>query len=197
MPLVRYLTHPQVQIDPAVSVPQWGLSDIGRARTKALADSGRLQATSLIICSAEKKAIETAKIIATSLGLALHVREAMHENDRTATGFLVPPEFEAVADQFFAQPTDSIRGWERAVDAQARIVREVEAVLAAPVQGPDRGDVLFVGHGAVGTLLYCHLAGVAIDRRHDQPAGGGNYFTFERDCRRVVHGWRAMETADF
>lgn len=28
----------------------------------------------------------------------------MHENDRSATGFLPPPEFEAVANQFFANP---------------------------------------------------------------------------------------------
>ena len=30
--IVRYLTHPQVQIDPDVPVPQWGLSPVGRAR---------------------------------------------------------------------------------------------------------------------------------------------------------------------
>ena len=190
MPLVRYLTHPQVQIDPAVPVPQWGLSQFGRARTAALAASGRLTGTSLIISSAEKKAIETATIIATAHGRPVQIRDAMHENDRSATGFLVPSEFEAVADQFFARPTESIRGWERAIDAQARIVREVETVLASPTEG----DILFVGHGAVGTLLYCHLAEVAIDRRYDQPAGGGNYFTFERDSRRVVHSWRSMES---
>lgn len=27
--IVRYLTHPQVQIDPDVPVPQWGLSSVG------------------------------------------------------------------------------------------------------------------------------------------------------------------------
>ena len=190
MPLVRYLTHPQVQIDPAVPVPQWGLSQIGRARTTAFAASGGLKGTSLVVSSAETKAVETAEILAAKLGLAAQVRKAMHENDRSATGFLVPSEFEAVADQFFARPTESIRGWERAIDAQARIVREVETVLASPTEG----DILFVGHGAVGTLLYCHLAKVAIDRRYDQPAGGGNYFTFERDGCRVLHSWRSMES---
>ncbi len=192
MSLVRYLTHPQVQIDPAVPVPQWGLSEIGRARTTALAASGTLTGTSLLISSAEKKAVETAEILAAKLGLAAQVRKAMHENDRSTTGFLVPSEFETVADQFFARPSENIRGWERAVDAQARIVREIKAALASPTEG----DVLFVGHGAVGTLLYCHLADVAIDRRYDQPAGGGNYFTFDRDSRRILHSWRSMETAD-
>jgi hypothetical protein len=64
----------------------------------------------------------------------------MHENDRSATCFLEPNEFEAVADQFFAQSLVSVRGWERAIDAQFRIVREVEAVLAIGLTG----DVLFV-----------------------------------------------------
>ena len=187
--IVRYLTHPQVQIDPDVPVPQWGLSPVGRTRTEALANASWLARTTQIVSSGERKAIETAEIIAGPLGLMIEIREAMHENDRSATGFLKPAEFEEVADQFFAQPDRSVRGWERAIDAQARIVREAEAVLAR-----DRpGDVLFVGHGAVGTLLFCHTAGQAIDRRHDQSAGGGHVFAFTRDGRKILHGWRRLE----
>lgn len=187
--LVRYLTHPQVQIDPAIPVPSWGLSEVGRARTQAIAGTGRLSGTTQIICSGERKAIETAEIIAAKLNVEVEVREAMHENDRSATGFLVPDEFEAVANQFFAQPDISIRGWERAIDAQSRIVREVELVLARHRPG----DVLFVGHGGVGTLLYCHYSGFAIDRTHDQPAGGGFVFAFAAESRRVQHSWCRLE----
>jgi len=184
MSIVRYLTYPQVQIDPDVPVPQWGLSPVGCARTEAVAHAGWLARTTQVISSGERKAIETAEIIAGPLGIMIDIREAMHENDRSATGFLKPAEFEAVADQFFAQPHLSVRGWERAVDAQARIVREAEAVLARK----RHGDVLFVGHGAVG-----HIAGHPIDRVHDQPAGGGHVFAFTRDARHVLHGWRKME----
>ena len=187
--IVRYLTHPQVQIDPDVPVPQWGLSPVGRARTETAAMAGWLANTTQIISSGERKAIETAEIIAGQLGVMIEIREAMHENDRSATGFLKPAEFETVADQFFAQPHLSVRGWERAVDAQARIVREAEAVLSRNRPG----DVLFVGHGAVGTLLFCHMAGHPIDRRYDQPAGGGHVFAFTRDERQIVHGWRRLE----
>jgi broad specificity phosphatase PhoE len=187
--LIRYLTHPQVKIDPAVPVTSWSLSAVGRTRTETLANTGWLSGTTQVISSGERKAIETAEIIAGKLKVAVEVRETMHENDRSATGFLPPNEFEAVADQFFAQPFVSIRGWERAIDAQFRIVRDVEQVLAR-----DRaGDVLFVGHGAVGTLLFCHYAGVAIDRAHDQSAGGGHWFAFVEDGRRVLHPWRRME----
>ena len=187
--LVRYLTHPQVNIDPAIPVPSWGLSEIGRIRAEAIGSTRQLSRTARIICSGERKAIETAEIIAARLNVAVEIRWAMHENDRSATGFLVPDEFQAVADQFFAQPEISIRGWERAVDAQSRIVREVEDVLARD----EPGDILFVGHGGVGTLLYCYYSGVAIDRAYDQPAGGGCFFAFTKEARRVQHSWRPLE----
>ncbi len=187
--IVRYLTHPQVAIDPVVPVPEWRLSPLGRARTAALAASGALAGTTRVISSAEMKAIETAEILALALGIAIDIREATHENDRSATGFLPPAEFEVVADQFFADPTTSIRGWERALDAQSRIVRGVDAALAHPAVG----DILFVGHGGVGTLLLCHVAGLPIARQHDQPAGGGSIFAFECATRRLLHGWQTIE----
>jgi broad specificity phosphatase PhoE len=188
---IRSLTHPQVKIEPAIPVPSWGLSEVGRTRTETLATAGWLSGTTQVISSGERKAIETAEIIGGILNVAIEVREAMHENDRSATGFLPSDEFETVATEFFAQPLMSIRGWERAIDGQLRIVREVELVLARN----RAGDVLFVGHGAVGTLLFCHYSGFAIDRAYDQPAGGGHYFAFVKDGRRVLHPWRRMEYA--
>lgn len=112
----------------------------------------------------------------------------MHENDRSATGYLDQSAFEAAADAFFAEPEVSFKGWERAVEAQARVLAEVRAVLACP-----RAEaVVFVGHGGVGTLLYCALAGLPIARRHDQ-TGGGSYFAFDSVALRPHHGWRAIE----
>lgn len=142
-----------------------------------------------IVSSAERKAMETTEILATHLRLAIEVRERMHENDRSATGFLPPPEFEAVADQFFANPHESVRGWERAIDAQHRTVSEVEVVL----RSNDADDIAFVGHGGVGTLLLLSLSGKEISRQADQPAGGGNYFAYDIGAARVVRGWRLID----
>jgi broad specificity phosphatase PhoE len=186
---VFYLTHPQVSIDPAVPIQSWSLSPVGRKRTETFARARRFKSPLRIISSGERKALETANIIAGELNITVEVRETMHENDRSATGFLPPDEFEMLADRFFAHPAVSVRGWERAVDAQARIVREAERVLTEDFGG----DVLFVGHGAVGTLLLCHYCGLAIDGVHDQPTGGGNYFVLFKESRRVVHRWRRME----
>lgn len=187
---IRYLSHPQVLIDPAKPIPEWSLNDVGAKRVLALAGSGALAGTEHVISSAETKAVETASPLAEALQCRLEIREAMHENDRTATGFLPPAEFEAVADQFFASPDVSVRGWETAKSAQDRIVKEVkECLLSCPT-----GDVLFVGHGGVGTLLLCYLSGLPIGREHDQgPGGGGCYFEFSQHRSAPNLRWRPLE----
>jgi broad specificity phosphatase PhoE len=188
---VRYLTHPQVIIDPLKDVRNWSLNPVGTARVTALAARlGCLSKTQRIISSDETKALETATPLASMLGVEIEVRPLMHENDRSATGFLPPLEFEAVADRFFAEPFKSVRGWETAEEAQRRIVAEVDASL----DGHQDGDVLFVGHGGVGTLLFCALSENAIDRRFDQGAGGGGcWFQFDLRSRRPLQAWRPME----
>ncbi|TIT64531.1 MAG: histidine phosphatase family protein [Mesorhizobium sp.] len=189
MSIAYYITHPQVQIDATIPVPDWGLSDIGRARAHAMLDQPWIASIARVVSSGERKAVETAEVLGRHLDLAVQVRERMHENDRSATGFLPPPEFEAVADRFFANPHESIRGWERAIDAQQRIVSEVEAVLDAG----GAGDIALVGHGGVGTLLLVSLSGSRISRDADQPAGGGNYFAYDIGARRLIHGWRPID----
>ena len=133
--------------------------------------------------------METAEPLARALGITPRFRAGMHENDRSATGFLPRARFEALADRFFADPDVPVMGWETARAAQTRIVTEVSHTLDAH-RG---GDLLFVGHGAVGTLLFCALSGLDIDRRNDQPDGGGQCFAFEIGTRRVIHGWQPME----
>lgn len=171
-----YLTHPEVRIDPEVPVPDWGLSEIGRAQATHAAELPFAREIRHVVSSADTKAVETAAIFAVALGLPVRTVAAMHENDRSATGFLPPPEFEMVADAFFAEPDHSVRGWERAIDARARIVAAVKTALT---ELPDADPVLFAGHGAVGTLLKCHLLGSPISRAHDQ-TGGGHWYRFEK-----------------
>jgi broad specificity phosphatase PhoE len=184
-----YITHPQVLIDPDTPVPDWGLSERGRERAGLAAASRWASTLSRIVSSEERKAIETAEILSGGRLLA-EVHPAMGENDRSATGFLAPPDFEKAADWFFAHPQESFHGWEKAIDTQARIVSAVEAVLAThDAEKP----IAFVGHGGVGTLLKCHLAGRPISRTGDQPGGGGNLFAFRLADRAVTCDWTPME----
>jgi broad specificity phosphatase PhoE len=190
MATAYYLTHPQVVIDPAVPVKEWVLSATGRSRAAAAARSAWVNRVSRIVTSAERKAIETGAIVGGALGIAPESDGRFDENDRSAAGFLPPDEFEAVADAFFAVPAKSAFGWERAIDAQRRIVAAVDHIL----NNGTTGDILFVGHGAVGTLLLCHCAGLRIARQHDQPAGGGNLFAFDIPSRGLIFGWRPAES---
>lgn len=185
-----YITHPQVKIDPDIPVPRWGLSDMGKARS--LEAASRLWARQLrrLVSSDETKAMETAAILAEAAGISFEIAENLHENDRSTTGFLPPDAFEAAADQFFADPFESFRGWERAADAQARIVAAVTGILD---QHDPRLPIAFIGHGGVGTLLKCHLLGAPIARSHDQPGGGGNLYRFSLADRAVSCDWTPME----
>ncbi|WP_432519881.1 histidine phosphatase family protein [Kineococcus sp. SYSU DK006] len=192
--IVHVVSHPEVQVDPAVPVPQWGLSRAGHQRLQRLLEVPWAQQASFVASSAERKALQTAQAVAGVSGCTVHVDAELGENDRSATGFLPPQEFEALADAFFAEPERSVRGWETAADAQRRIVRAVDRVLdrARPVAGvPEDGSVVIVTHGGVGTLLQCALRGVAIDRRFDQP-GQGSWYAFDASTRRVAHGWRRL-----
>jgi broad specificity phosphatase PhoE len=185
-----FLTHPDVLIDPTVPVPDWPLSQRGRDRMTRTLSLPWVRGICAIWCSTERKARNGAAILANHLNLPVTDLPGLGENDRSATGYLPKDEFEAVADRFFAHPAQSVRGWERATDAQARIVAAVNHVLTASAEG----DIAIVSHGGVGTLLLCHIRGDAISRQHDQPAtNGGNYFAFDVETRQVHHGWRSIE----
>jgi broad specificity phosphatase PhoE len=172
---VIFLTHAEVDIDPSVPVTDWALSAQGRARHMQFSTAPALADVSTIYASHERKAVEAAEIVAAKAGLTVRRVKALGENDRTSTGYLARDAFEGAADLFFARPDDSIRGWERARAAQARIVAAVGTILALD---DTSGSVLIVAHGAVGALLRCHLLGIGITRAEDQTAGGGCWFTF-------------------
>lgn len=178
-----FLTHAEVVVDPEVPIESWGLSVAGRRRAAAAHRLAWSPDVGRIVSSAERKAEETAAVLARAVGRGpdVEVEPALGEIDRSATGYLPPAEFEAVVDAFFARPDESVRGWERAVDAQARIVAAVRALTRT-------GDVTVVSHGAVGALLLADLRGVPISRALDQP-GMGSVFTFDPRRWRACSGW--------
>jgi broad specificity phosphatase PhoE len=188
---VYFITHPNVVISRDVPVPRWPLSELGRRRMHEGLSQPWVRNISAVYCSDEQKAIDGAQILASHLSLPITTIAELGENDRSATGFLPPDEFERVATEFFSNPTTSVRGWERAVDAQSRVVSAVEQVIR---DDKTSGAIAFVSHGAVGTLLYCHLTGRPIDRRWDQPPnGGGNYLHLRTDAPGECSWWRPFD----
>jgi broad specificity phosphatase PhoE len=192
MPAVHFITHPEVTIDPSVPVPAWPLSATGLQRVERLLERPWIMAVRTVFSSAERKAADMARMMADRLGLSPVILDGLGENDRSSTGYLPKTEFETVADAFFARPEASVRGWERANDAQRRIVMAVDRALA---MASADGDVAIISHGGVGALLLCHLKRAPISRAEDQPGhGGGNAYSFDAATRRLLTGWRSIET---
>ena len=191
MRIVYFITHPEVTIDPGVPVPDWSLSPAGLQRMHRVLEQRWLSGVRSIFSSCEPKARDAAGILADHLRLSPVTINALGENDRSATGYLPKADFAAVADQFFARPGDSVRGWERAIDAQHRVRDAVDRAIALAQCG---GEIAIVSHGGVGALLLCHLKQVPISRSEDQPGdGGGNLYCFDAEGRRLLSGWCRME----
>jgi len=188
---IIFISHPNVVVSPEVSVPQWPLSEVGLKRMHDALQQPWVSQISAVYCSCEQKAIDGAKILAEHLSLQFVSLANLGENDRSSTGFLPSAEFEQVADEFFAKPESSVRGWETASNAQTRIVK---AVMSIADSDQSSASIAIVSHGAVGTLLYCYLAGEVISRRWDQPPNnGGNYYFFQTRPKRVFSWWQPID----
>ena len=142
-----FLTHPEVVIDPDQPVPEWPLNATGRARMERFAERLADRDVSAVYASTERKAMDGAAIVAERLGFSYDTDTDLGENDRSSTGFLAPPEFWDVVREFFGNPHESIRGWERAIDAQTRIVNAIGRILR---EDETSGDIVVVSHGGVG-----------------------------------------------
>lgn len=196
MAVLRYLSHPQVAIDPGLPVPRWSLSRDGRERMLAMCGPDWLETTTAIVSSSETKACEAAAILGAALGLLPEVDPALDEIDRSATGYVPHARHEALTDAFFARPDDSAEGWERARDVTARGMAALRHHVARHLASDAKtasGDLLLIGHGAIGTLTMCALAGIAPERRHDQPSGGGAIWAASLPDLVLIHRWRPAE----
>jgi len=193
MTSIIFLTHPEVVIDPNVPIPEWPLNATGRGRAQHFAEFLAGGNVSAVYASAERKAMDGGAIIADRLGLPYRVVEELGENDRSSTGYIAPPEFWEVVGEFFARPHESIRGWERAIDAQTRIV---EAVSRIAREEETKGDIVIVSHGGVGCLLTAYLQGVEIGKesRPSHP-GGGCFLVIDRESLRIQRDWSVIEEA--
>jgi broad specificity phosphatase PhoE len=187
MTTIYYIAHPDVMKSPDVPVPRWPLSARGRERMAALLVRPWVAGVGAVYCSDEQKALDGAAILGAHLGLSPVVVGELGEVDRSSTGYLPEAEHAAAARLLFERPDESTRGWETAHQAQERIVRAMDGVIAAH-RLP--GDIAIVAHGAVGVFLLCHLKGVPISMAEAQPGrDGGYYYAFDAATRAVRHGW--------
>jgi broad specificity phosphatase PhoE len=192
MTTVYYISHPDFIIDPAVPIPHWDLSERGQQRLDVMLTQPWIKEIQKVFCSAEQKAKTTARRIAQYLDLQEIILDALGEIDRSATGFLQRAELEPVVEAFYAHPEQSIRGWERAVDAQQRVLRAIKHILDA---SSGSHTIAIIGHGTVGTLLLSNIKSILINRS-DAPPGQGYYYAFDGETRNLIHAWKPIDLVE-
>lgn len=190
MPNLHFITHPEVVIDPNTPVPEWHLSDKGIGRMKALLDKPWVSNIDIVYSSDEQKAKDGAGILSQHLSIDYFIESQLGEIDRSSTGFVGGDAFWEIVKEFYAHPNESVRGWEKAVDAQQRIIKAVEAII----EKHDAQNITIVSHGAVGALYLGYLKNQPISMELEQPgSGGGNYFVLDTLTKQLVENWQSID----
>jgi broad specificity phosphatase PhoE len=148
--------HSLPQIRPDAPARSWPLCDEGRRRCTPLARRLADYAPTAIMASVEPKAVETAQIVAATLGLPYETQEGLHEHERNNAGFLEADAFEHAVRGLFARPDDLVFGRETARQAQDRFTLAIQHVHARHREG----TVAVVAHGTVMALFVARHAGV-------------------------------------
>ena len=124
----------------------WPLSERGEQQAKLLAAQPFWEDVKAIITSDEQKAIATVKDVAFERGIRLRMHNGLRELRRTP-GWL--EEYDARVLEVFQKPALNIGGWERAADAQARMLTTLDELI----RQFDSAPFAVVSHGMVLALL--------------------------------------------
>lgn len=150
------MRHSQPEIEHSIPAATWSLSELGRRRAESMAAHLHGYRANLIWCSAEPKAVETAEIVGSVLGVPIRVKDGLEEHHRHNVPFFpTTQEFEQAVDEFISQPSRLVLGTETARQACARFTGAIEAVLEA-----DSADAIAITHGTVMTLYLAKVADI-------------------------------------
>ena len=128
----------------------WGLGTEGRSRCVLLSEKLMAHEPRVIVSSLERKAVETAEIVAERLGKTFETVVGLHEQDRSNLNeILGDAEFEGTISALFDWPDQLVMGRETGAQARDRFVGSVENVLE---KWPG-GNVVIIAHGTVMTLF--------------------------------------------
>jgi broad specificity phosphatase PhoE len=144
------MRHAQPKVTPGIPARLWPLTPEGRYEALQLARclAADDQPTSLY-ASPERKAQETAQLIAQHLNLPLETVADLREHEREHVPFLDRYAWEATITAFFSHPTELIFGEESAHQALQRFEVAVEKIIANALHG----NLTLVTHGTVMALF--------------------------------------------
>lgn len=145
-----FVRHALPEVNPGSAPATWELGDRGREDCVLLAHHlARLALAPVVFASRERKAEQTAAVLALRLGLAVRLDDRLGEVERSPAW---DDDYEASARRYLA--TGVREGWERPEAVCARFGAAVEDALASQ----PRGDVLIVNHGLAMTLYLADRA---------------------------------------
>ena len=141
--------HAMPEVTPGLASTLWPLSAAAREDCVLLAHALPPVLAPLIYTSPERKALETAAVVALRRGLEVVTDPGLREVDRPATW---DDDYREAAARYLADGGRD--GWEPAAAVRVRVAAAVERARARHPQG----DLVVVGHGLALSLF---LAGAA------------------------------------
>jgi broad specificity phosphatase PhoE len=146
------IRHSSPLIVEDVSSTLWALSEEGSLAAARLAERLTTFRPTTVVSSPERKAEETARIIARRLNLPVIRDEGFVEHRRPSVAFGTRAEFEASIRRVFDNPSERFFGSESADEARARFEKAVGSHTARPL--------VVVTHGTVLTLFVSRKTGL-------------------------------------
>ncbi len=149
--------HSKPDIAPDRPASAWRLGEIGRRRSELLASKLRGFSPAVIWSSSEPKAVETAKVVASSMGVPVQTADGLEEHHRTGVSYFPTPKaFELAVGEFFTRQEQLVLGTETAQQALKRFATAVDEVIGSKCQ-----DNIVVTHGTVMALYVSSVSGIA------------------------------------
>jgi broad specificity phosphatase PhoE len=149
--------HPETRVDLSIPSSEWLLSQEGMSQAQRLARKSFWREVAMIYSSGEPKASTTAAVVAAHTGLPWQTRSCLGELARHG---YQPPDiaaYRSAVARMFSNPEQSIRGWERRVDAEERIVTCVQGLVTENLGS----TIAVISHGIILTILVAHLTGLS------------------------------------
>jgi broad specificity phosphatase PhoE len=144
--------HARPRIDADIPPSRWELCPDGRIAAAALASRLAPFAPACVVSSTERKAEETARILAEDLKLPLEFDAGLGEHKRPSVSFGTEEEFQARIAEIFAHPQTPSPGGESAEEACERLAAALARHKARPL--------IAVTHGTVLSLYVARLLGL-------------------------------------
>jgi len=146
---LHIVRHASVTIEPEIPSADWRLTGSAEHVVRRLASQYIKTTPTRVVSSRQSKAVETAQIIAASLGVGVEIRAGLEEHHRENEAFIVGDiEFRARLKRFFDHPDELVFGSETANQALERFERAISALMA-----DGHREEVVVTHGTVMSLF--------------------------------------------